>query len=119
MIISSNFLPHFISIIGGNFITFGSTYHGELSPYSFTVHTTTTKKKYFESHLNFSSSTLDATSQHICLQFLIRVPNDPKHKCQFTLKMLLFLLNSLKGDISKGVWRDLINSGERRSLFLG
>ena len=53
-------MPHLISIIGGYFITSGSTYHGELSPYSVTVHTKTTKRTYIRSHPNFSSSTLYA-----------------------------------------------------------
>ena len=106
------------------FISLGSTYIGKLCPSSFTIHTIT-KKKILpcdcrnRSYHDSSSSTLYATSQYICFELFITLPDHLEDKYLFTLKMSPFLLNCLKVNTSKDFLRGLSSSCVLWSLSLG
>ena len=105
-------------------ISLSSTYRGKLCPSSVTIHTITKKKVLrFDcrnrSCHDSSSSTLYETSQHICFELFITLPDHLEDKYLFTLKMSSFLLNCLKVNTSKGFERDLSSSCVLRSLSLG
>ena len=99
-------------------ISLSSTYRGKLCPSSVTIHTITKKKVLrFDcrnrSCHDSSSSTLYATSQHICFELFITLPDHLEDK------YFSFLLNCLKVNTSKGFERDLSSSCVLRSLSLG
>lgn len=105
-------------------ISLSSTYRGKLCPSSVTIHTITKKKVLrFDcrnrSYHDSSSSTLYATSQHICFELFLTLTDHLEDKYLFTLKMSSFLLNCLKVNTSKGFERDLSSSCVLRSLSLG
>ena len=105
-------------------ISLSSTYRGKLCPSSVAIHTITKKKVLrFDcrnrSYHDSSSSTLYTTSQHICFELFITLPDHLEDKYLFTLKMSSFLLNCLKVNTSKGFERDWSNSCVLRSLSLG
>lgn len=105
-------------------ISLSSTYRGKLCPSSVTIHTITKKKVLrFDcrnrSCHDSSSSTLYATSQHICFELFITLPDHLEDKYLFTLKMSSFLLNCLKVNTSKGFLRGLSSSCVLWSLSLG
>ena len=106
------------------FISLGSTYIGKLCPSSFTIHTIT-KKKILpcdcrnRSYHNSSSSTLYTTSQYVCSELFITLPDHLEEKYLFTLKMSTFLLNCLKVNTSKGFLRGLSSSCVLWSLSIG
>ena len=104
-------------------VVIGSTYIGKLCPSSFTIYTIT-KKKILpcdcrnRSYHDSSSSTLYTTSQYVCSELFITLPDHLEDKYLFTLKMSTFLLNCLKVNTSKGFLRGLSSSCVLCSLSL-